>query len=131
MPRVEVRTAEREQMLDITDRVQELVERAGLRDGVVHLWSMHTTCGLTVNEGADPDVARDIVASLARLAPRHGDYQHAEGNSDSHIKTLLAGPGLSLLVEDGRLLLGTWQRVFLCEWDGPRRRTVAASISSG
>lgn len=126
--RIQVRSTEREQMLDITEPVSEALREAGARDGVVHLWSLHTTCALTVNEGADPDVAADIVAHLARLAPQDGDYRHAEGNSDSHIKTLVTGPGLTLIVEDGRLVLGTWQKVFLCEWDGPRTRTVALAI---
>jgi secondary thiamine-phosphate synthase enzyme len=126
--RIQVRTAEREQMVDITGQVQGALDRSGVREGVVHLWSMHTTCGITVNEGADPDVQRDIVTALRRLVPRQGDYHHAEGNSDSHLKTLFAGPGETLLVEDGKLVLGTWQRVFLCEWDGPRTRQVAVAI---
>ena len=129
MPRrISIETERREQMIDITDPIQEAVDDAGIAEGVVHLWSMHTTCGLTVNEGADPDVARDIVAHLARLTPQDAGFRHAEGNSDSHIKTLMAGPGLTLLVEDGRLVLGTWQRAFLCEWDGPRRRTIAVRV---
>lgn len=124
--RIEVRTTEREQMVDITDEVRARV--AGVGDGVVHLWSMHTTCGITVNEGADPDVQRDIVAALRRLVPRDGDYRHAEGNSDSHLKTLFVGPGETLLVEGGALVLGTWQRIFLAEWDGPRVRTVRVMV---
>lgn len=125
---IEIRTAEREEMVDITDAVQEKVTAAAVRRGVVHLWSMHTTCGITVNEGADPDVQRDIVTTLRRLAPREGDYRHAEGNSDSHLKTLFVGPGETLLIEDGRLVLGTWQRVFLAEWDGPRTRQIAVLV---
>lgn len=125
---IQIRTAEREEMVDITDAVQEKVTAAGVRRGVVHLWSMHTTCGITVNEGADPDVQRDIVTTLRRLAPREGDYRHAEGNSDSHLKTLFVGPGETLLIDDGRLVLGTWQRVFLAEWDGPRTRHIAVLV---
>jgi secondary thiamine-phosphate synthase enzyme len=125
---IQIRTAEREEMVDITDAVQEKVTAAGVRRGVVHLWSMHTTCGITVNEGADPDVQRDIVTTLRRLAPREGDYRHAEGNSDSHLKTLFVGPGETLLIEDGRLVLGTWQRIFLAEWDGPRTRQIAVLV---
>ena len=123
--RFEVRTEEREQLVDITDRVREAVRGTGVETGVVHLWSMHTTCALTVNEGADPDVQRDIATTLRRLVPRQGDYRHAEGNSDSHLKVLMTGPGETLLVEDGDLVLGTWQKVFLAEWDGPRTRKVA------
>ncbi len=126
--RIEVRTTEREQLVDITARVREQVLASGIRQGVVHLWSLHTTCGLTVNEGADPDVALDVVATLRRLFPEQGDYRHAEGNSDAHLKTLVAGPGLTLLVEDGGLVLGTWQHVFLTEWDGPRSRRIAVRV---
>ena len=126
--RFEVRTREREQLVDITGPVSEEIRASGVTEGVVHLWSMHTTCGITVNEGADPDVARDLVVALRRLAPREGDYRHAEGNSDSHLKTLLAGPDQTLLIEEGQPLLGTWQKIFLAEWDGPRTRTVAYRI---
>jgi secondary thiamine-phosphate synthase enzyme len=123
--RFELRTPAREALVDITSEVSSLLEQLGAGDGVLHLWSLHTTCALTVNEGADPDVARDLVEALKRIAPRAGDYRHAEGNSDSHVKTSLCGPGLTLLVEGGRPVLGTWQRVFLAEFDGPRQRTVA------
>ncbi len=126
--RIRVRTREREELLDITAQVGEAVRASGVADGVVHLWVLHTTCALTVNEGADPDVARDMVHALRRLVPREGDYRHGEGNSDSHIKTSLFGPGLTLLVEDGQLLLGIWQRVFLAEWDGPRTREIAVVV---
>jgi secondary thiamine-phosphate synthase enzyme len=126
--RISVRTDERECLVDITARVQERVDAAGVRNGVIHLWSMHTTCGITVNEGADPAVQRDIAVALRRLIPRTGDYHHAEGNSDSHLKTLMTGPGETLLVEDGRLVLGTWQKVFLAEWDGPRSRSIACFL---
>lgn len=126
--RIEVRTREREEMVDITADVRDRVRASGVDRGVIHLWSLHTTCGITVNEGADPDVQRDIVTALRRLVPRDGDYRHAEGNSDSHLKTLMTGPGETLLIEDGDLVLGTWQKVFLAEWDGPRRRSIAYAI---
>jgi secondary thiamine-phosphate synthase enzyme len=131
MRRLSIRTSEREQLLDVTEQVQSAVREAGLASGVIHLWSLHTTCALTVNEGADPDVARDVVIALRALVPHAGDYRHDEGNSDAHIKTSLFGPGLTLLVEDGALVLGTWQRVFLAEWDGPRRREIAAAFVAG
>ena len=101
---------------------------SGTRSGIVYLWSLHTTCALTVNEGADPDVARDMVRTLRRLIPDNGNYRHAEGNSDSHLKTSLFGPGLTLLIENGDLVLGRWQHVFLAEWDGPREREIAFRI---
>jgi secondary thiamine-phosphate synthase enzyme len=129
--RIPVRTRAREQLVDITDAVRDAVRASGIRSGTVHLWSLHTTCGLTVNEGADPDVARDMIEHLRRAVPRQGDYHHAEGNSDSHIKTSLFGPGLTLIVEDGALLLGTWQHVFLAEWDGPRLREVGVKVMVG
>lgn len=126
--RIEVRSHEREQLLDITRAVAAEVDASGVTDGVLYLWSLHTTCAITVNEGADPDVARDIVTALRRLVPHEGDYRHAEGNSDSHLKTLMTGPGQTLLIEDGALVLGTWQKVFLAEWDGPRTRRIAYRI---
>ncbi len=126
--RIQVRTTEREQLVDITRQVREAVRASGVQQGIVQLWSVHTTCALTVNEGADPDVARDIVRFLRHLVPHQGDWAHAEGNSDSHVKTSLFGPGLALIVEGGELLLGTWQHVFLAEWDGPRTREVAMQV---
>ena len=126
MKTVNVRSTNREQLIDITKEVSELA--AGIKDGVIHLWSMHTTCALTVNEGADPDVQKDIVAFMKKLIPKDAGFRHAEGNSDSHLKTSMFGPGLTLLVHDGELVLGTWQHVFLAEWDGPRTRTISAVV---
>ncbi len=104
---------------------------SGVVEGVVHLWSFHTTCALTVNENADPDVARDLVWKMGDLVPQNEvAYRHREGNSDSHVKTSLFGPGLTLLIHRGDLILGTWQGIFLAEWDGPRTRRVAMRISS-
>lgn len=125
MRTIEVETNRREELLDITRDVQEALGEEGLQEGLCGLWCLHTTAGLTVNESADPDVARDIEDWLKERAPQGAGYRHAEGNSDSHIKASLMGPGLTLLVSDGRLVLGRWQGVFLCEFDGPRRRRVA------
>lgn len=130
-PRISVRSREREQLVDITMDVRSVVRESGARSGTVHLWCLHTTCGLTVNEGADPDVARDVVRAIRDLVPEEGDYRHAEGNSDAHVKTSLFGPGLTLLIEGGDLLLGTWQHVFLAEWDGPRQREIALHVHAG
>ncbi|UCG75082.1 MAG: YjbQ family protein [Gemmatimonadota bacterium] len=124
MVSIELRTARREQLVDITRDVEERVASSGLVEGVCVLWSTHTTGGLTVNEGADPAVARDIEAWLASAAPEGPGYLHREGNADAHIKTALVGPGLTLVVSAGRLQLGRWQRVFFCEFDGPRTRRV-------
>lgn len=126
---VRVRTRERCQLLDITDRVAAVVEASGARDGAVVVQSLHTTAGLTINENADPDVVRDLVAKTGALVPHHESYyRHAEGNSDSHLKTSLFGPSLLVIVNEGRLVLGTWQGIYLCEWDGPRDRTVAVQV---
>jgi secondary thiamine-phosphate synthase enzyme len=126
--RLHVRSTQREELVDITSQVEGIVTAAGVRAGTLHLWSLHTTCALTVNEGADPDVAADIVRFLRGLVPVNAGFRHAEGNSDSHVKVSLFGPGLTLLIEDGEPLLGTWQKVFLAEWDGPRSREVACLI---
>lgn len=128
MGRITIRTSEREELVDFTGQIQDRIDEAGVDNGVIHLWSLHTTCAITVNEGADPAVRRDIVVNLRRIFPRDGDYRHAEGNSDSHLKTAMTGPGQTLLIEDGRLVLGTWQKVFLAEWDGPRSREVAYRV---
>jgi secondary thiamine-phosphate synthase enzyme len=127
--RLRFRTTQREQLLDITQAVRTWIARSQVVDGVVHLWSLHTTCALTVNEGADPDVQTDMVRFLGELVPEDAAFDHAEGNSDSHIKTSLFGPGLTLLIENGEPLLGTWQTIYLAEWDGPRERTVAIQIT--
>jgi secondary thiamine-phosphate synthase enzyme len=124
----EVRTSRRSHLVDVTAEVAAAVERSGVREGVCHVFVPHTTAGMTINEGADPDVARDIEARLAQLVPHEAGYRHAEGNADSHIKTGLIGPGCAAPVRDGKLALGTWQAVFLCEWDGPRTRRVEVAV---
>ena len=128
--RIKIRTSTREELVDITDEIRKLIAKSGVEDGVAHLWSMHTTCALTVNEGADPDVKSDMTRFMRELVPQNAGFDHAEGNSDSHVKTSLFGPGLTLLIENGEPLLGTWQSIFLAEWDGPRSRTIAAVVIS-
>ena len=115
-------------MLDITARIQEAVARSKVADGICVAFSPHTTAGLTINENADPSVQSDITATLNRLIPEGAGYTHAEGNSDSHIKSSLFGQSLSIFVEDGRLVLGTWQGVYFCEADGPRQREVWVKV---
>lgn len=127
---LEVRSNRRAEMIDITDRVQEAVQRAGVEDGVCHVFVPHTTAGLTINENADPTVVQDILATLERLVPWEGDYRHAEGNSAAHVKASLIGSSLTILVEKGNLQLGTWQGIFFCEFDGPRRRRVWVKVLS-
>ena len=124
----EVSTRRRAELADITAKVDSVVGKSGVRDGVCHVFVPHTTAGITINEGADPDVARDIERHLAKLVPKDADFDHSEGNSDSHVKTVLVGPSVSAPVRAGRLALGTWQAIFLCEWDGPRTRTVEVAV---
>ena len=126
---VRLSTRRRAEMVDITRQVQGVVERSGVRDGMVVIQSLHTTAGITVNENADPDVRHDLLAKLERLAPHREDfYRHAEGNSDSHLKTAWMGPSATLIVSEGRVLLGRWQGVYFCEFDGPREREVAVQV---
>jgi secondary thiamine-phosphate synthase enzyme len=126
---LEVRTQHRTELVDIGHQVREAVLGSGLIEGSVILWSMHTTCALTVNENADPDVARDLAWKMGRLVPHdEAGYRHGEGNSDAHVKTSLFGPGLTLIIHRGEILLGTWQGIYLVEWDGPRTRRVAVRI---
>jgi secondary thiamine-phosphate synthase enzyme len=122
--RIEVPTAARTQFVDITGAVAAELARAGVESGRCTVYMPHTTAGLTINENADPDVARDILAGLSRLVPATGDYRHAEGNSDAHIKASLMGSSVTVPVVGGRLALGTWQAIYVCEFDGPRHRHV-------
>ncbi len=122
MESLPIKTPSRCAMLDISHDVQRLVHAKGWRKGALLLYSPHTTCGLTVNEGADPDVVRDMTSFFSKLIPQDAAFRHAEGNSDAHIKTSLFGPSLMLIVEDGHVQLGTWQHIYLCECDGPRNR---------
>jgi len=122
MTTLSVRTTQTDDLVDITERVREAIP-AGL-DGAVVLYCPHTTAGLLVNEGADPDVAMDLLAALRRLVPRDGPYRHREGNAAAHIRSVLTGSSLLIPVQAGRLALGVWQRIFLAEYDGPRNREV-------
>jgi secondary thiamine-phosphate synthase enzyme len=125
--RFDVKTDRREQMLDITEAVAAAVAELGVDDGAVLVHVPHTTAAVTVNEGYDPDVVRDVLGHLSGLVPESARFAHAEGNSDSHIKTILVGCGQPVPVEAGAPALGRWQRVFLCEFDGPRTREVWVS----
>ena len=123
-----LKTERRTQLLDVTAGVTQMVRDSGVRSGVCHLYVPHTTAGIVVNESDDPDVARDIETALERLVPKSGPYSHAEGNADSHIKSVLTGSSATLFVGDGRLELGRWQGVFFCEFDGPRERKLRIKI---
>ena len=126
---ISVRTNKRNEMVDISFFVQEQIENSGLVDGICTVFVPHTTAGVTINEGADPDVCIDIVRTLNELAPPDDGYLHREGNSDSHIKASLVGSSVSVIIEKGRLILGTWQKIFFCEFDGPRDRKVYIKLA--
>ena len=122
-------THTREELVEITDQVQAVVTRSGVRDGVCLLHSLHTTAGLCINEHADPTVRGDILLAYRRAFPDDLPYRHGEGNSPAHVKATVAGSSLSVPIKDGRLLLGTWQGIFFCEFDGPRAgRKVAVVV---
>lgn len=126
-----VETTARVEMIDVTDRIEKLIRTKGVREGFVIIHIPHTTAAVTVNEHADPDVKHDILAKLDALIPHmESYYQHDEGNSDAHLKASLMGTSVTLLIEQGKLLLGRWQGVFLCEFDGPRERRMNVKIVS-
>lgn len=125
---IKVKTRARVEMLDITQFVQREVSQSGVTDGICVVYVPHTTAGITINEGADPDVCTDIITQLNKLVPPHAGYRHIEGNSDSHIKASLMGSSVSVIIDSGKLSLGTWQKIFFCEFDGPRARKVFVKI---
>jgi secondary thiamine-phosphate synthase enzyme len=124
-------TSRRTEMVDITGQIQELVRLSGVTEGVCHIFEAHTTAGLTINENADPSVQADMLMVLNKIISEQEAYRHLEGNSPAHVKASLLGAQLTVLVSNGRLLLGTWQGVFLCEFDGPRTRKVHIKIMAG
>ncbi len=117
-----IKTRDRSEMIDITSKVEEELQRSGLKDGVCFLYVPHTTAGITINESADPSVVVDIQTTLDKLVPWEAGYRHREGNSAAHIKSSLVGNSAMVLAESGHLKLGTWQGIFFCEFDGPRSR---------
>jgi secondary thiamine-phosphate synthase enzyme len=123
-----VKTDRRTQLVDITAQVQNAVASSGVTAGVCYLYVPHTTAAITINECADPDVARDVEGALDRLIPLAGPYRHSEGNSDSHVKAVLVGASQIIHVEGGKLVLGRWQGVFFCEFDGPRDRRLQVKV---
>jgi len=125
---IQIKTGRRVEFLDITSRVQAAVKQSGITSGVCHVFVPHTTAGVTINENADPDVIRDIIRELDKIVPLEDNYAHAEGNSAAHLKSSLMGCAQQVLIEDGRLALGTWQSLFFCEFDGPRSRSVWVEI---
>ena len=127
----DVKTGSRVELVDITDKVRKAVNKSGVKEGICHLFVPHTTAGIAINENADPSVKRDIVMEMNKMVPFEDGYQHMEGNAAAHIKSVIFGPNLSLFVEGGDIVLGTWQGVFFCEFDGPRRRKVHMKVIEG
>ena len=131
MEQIEVSTRGRQAFHDITSEVQALVSRSGVQDGLCFIFCRHTTAGLTLNENWDPTVQHDIGVGLDAISPQRTEYRHGEGNSPAHLKSSLVGAAQFVLVADGRLVLGTWQGVYLAEFDGPRRRQVLVKVIEG
>lgn len=127
---INVKSRARTEFIDITEKVQEVLKEADIVSGVCYLFVPHTTAAITINEGADPSVQHDIQTLLHKLIPFDADYHHREGNSSAHIKTTLTGISHSIFIDEGRLVLGTWQSIFFCEFDGPRHRRVALKFIS-
>ncbi|MCM8772966.1 MAG: secondary thiamine-phosphate synthase enzyme YjbQ [Candidatus Omnitrophica bacterium] len=128
MERISVVTKKRTDFVEITEQIEEIIKRHNVKNGICFLFVPHTTCGLTINENADPSVRRDIMEKLEELIPENDNYSHTEGNADSHIKSTITGHSLTIFIENGVLQLGTWQGIYLCEFDGPRTRQVWIKI---
>ncbi|MCI5119937.1 MAG: YjbQ family protein [Candidatus Electrothrix sp. AUS4] len=126
-----VNTKAHTQFVDITGEAQQRVKESSVRDGILYLFNPHTTAGLTINEGCDPDVQHDLLGVFQTIIPNDYPYRHAEGNSPSHVMATLTGSSLHLIITDGTLQLGTWQRIFFCEYDGPRNRKIHWKIIAG
>ena len=128
---LEVRTGSKTELIDLTARVQKMVSESGVGEGLCHVFVPHTTAGVTVNENADPSVKADILMVLNKIISDKEPYRHSEGNSPAHIKATLTGPQLTVFVSGGRLVLGTWQAIYFCEFDGPRNRKVHIKVTEG
>ncbi len=126
--RIAVRTTAKTSTVAITDKVREVVSRSRITGGVCVIAVLHTTAGVFVNENADPDVQRDLISHLGKLVPREEEFRHAEGNADAHIKSVLTGNDVTLPVHDGELMLGTWQGIYLADYDGPRERHATVTV---
>ena len=122
MHTIPVQTSRREQLIDITSQVQQCLSESGVTSGLVCVFVPHTTAGVTINEDADPDVVTDVLGALAKIVAQNAGYRHVEGNSDAHVKSSMIGPSLTVIVEEGKLQLGTWQGIYFAEFDGPRSR---------
>jgi len=128
---LQVRTTQHTQFIDITGEINKVLNDLGIQEGICYIYIPHTTAAITINESADPTVQLDIIQQLNKMVPWEGDYKHGEGNSAAHIKASLVGNDCHVIINEGRLLLGTWQGIFFCEFDGPRNRKVYLKIISG
>ena len=131
MQTLSVKTDRRTQLVDVTAQVQKAVASSSVTEGICYLYVPHTTAAITINECADPDVARDVEGATDRLIPVTGPYRHSEGNSDSHVKAILVGASQTVFVQGGKLALGRWQGIFFCEFDGPRDRKLNVKVVAG
>ena len=127
---ISIKSTSRAEFIDITSNVQQAIDETNINTGICCVYVPHTTAGLTINEGADPAVSRDILKTLDKLIPHKDNYSHMEGNSDSHIKTAIVGTSQNIIIDKGKLQLGTWQSIFFCEFDGPRSRKVIVKVIS-
>lgn len=131
MESIQLKTHSRQQLVDVTRMVAEVIRKSGVKDGAAVVYVPHTTAGVTINEAADPSVAADLENKLSQLIPHQGPYRHSEGNSDAHIKASLMGSSVHLIVSNGEPVLGTWQGIFFCEFDGPRTRQFMVQVLKG
>ncbi len=125
---ISISTHSQTELVNVDREVMDVIKQSGIQEGICLIWVPHTTAGVTINENADPDVIKDILYETDKIIPLRNGYRHVEGNSAAHIKSSLFGPSLNLVITEGRLLLGTWQSVFFCEFDGPRRRRLFIKV---
>ncbi len=125
---IDIKTSQRIEMVDITHRIEKIISKEGTENGICYLSVPHTTAGITINENADPTVSSDMTSKLTKLVPAGEDYAHSEGNSDSHIKSSIIGSTLTLIIDSGKLALGTWQGLYFYEFDGPRNRNLYVKV---
>ena len=128
METIIVKTSAREEMIDVTNIIQNIINQSGIKNGIAFCFIPHTTSAITINENADPDVKRDLLYKLNKEIPQQDNYHHAEGNSDAHLKSSLFGFSEHILIENGKLVLGVWQSIYFCEFDGPRSRKLIVKV---
>ncbi len=126
---IAISTCAKKELVNVTSEIEKAVRNSGIEEGTCYVFVPHTTAGIIINEGADPSVKRDILSQLDKIAPSRGSYEHLEGNSPAHIKASIVGTCETIIVENGKLLLGTWQSLYLCEFDGPRHRRILVRIT--